>query len=436
MKKTKIFMIVVFSFAFTLWIILQCLSEMKMDAKVADKMPKIVDIIYSDGEYIALCEDQTVWCWGVLDEENVPQKVQNLEKITKIMHTGTAIYALSQDGYIYAWGSNEALLIEPQGGREYFFDEPLRIKDIWNVVDVDAKNGKVFAVDANGIFYAWGLNIYGYEDEWKDNKPGFPTNAEGLVKNVQSLFAGSGNYSYFIREDGSVFSIMESSIFDSDIKDFIFPKFSIKETNYDGTPVYLSDISYIDLREKTKYAMTILYELGDGIKAELLASDAYTMFLYGTDKSLWYWDSGMVKYHDCKEVIADLNAYQENYCGCFRKVDITSILKIVENEQIPKIINICSGKENVFFLTEDGQVFFSRYETEEIKDVEYYVIGSTSPTRQQSKIKTNMEIKTIVFERTDLQNIVSINSNGMYSFTAVDAEGNYYCFDMQQETFD
>lgn len=43
-----------------------------------------------------------------------------------------------------------------------------------------------------------------------------------------------------------------------------------------------------------------------------------------------------------------------------------------------------------------------------------------------------MHLKKISFRKLDLENIVSVNSDGKYHFSAVDADGHYYHLDMTQ----
>jgi len=74
-------------------------------------------------------------------------------------------------------------------------------------------------------------------------------------------------------------------------------------------------------------------------------------------------------------------------------------------------------------LTDDGQVFISNYVTYETTNVPYH-----SP---ESSIR--VDLKTLAFEKLDWENIISINTDGEYHFTAVDEEGNYYVLDMTPE---
>ena len=249
-----------------------------------------------------------------------------------------------------------------------------------------------------------------------------------MGKGTKKLFTGAGNYNYFIREDGSVFSIMETTLWDS-TRDFIFPRLPVDENrfNIDGMPLTENEIQFRTLNQGTKYGMTILYELGEEEGIERIESDAYTMFLYREDGTLWYWNSGAIKYHDNKYAMSNSEIYGEDYQGGFEEVDLKKILGIDDKEEyIPKIVDMCAGSENVLFLTNDGQVFVSEYVTSEIKDVEYYILRNTNPNRLRTGWIYDLQLKKINFYQLDWENIISINTNGKDKFSAVDDQGMYF----------
>ena len=248
----------------------------------------------------------------------------------------------------------------------------------------------------------------------RDFDPGFPQRNYELVKNVQRLFIGAGNNHYFVREDGTVFSIMDTVHYSQDMVDFIYP--CIEDTDLD-------DISYVDLNEGAKYALTILYEMGDGKNIELIGADKYTMFLYKKDGTLWYWNSKTVEYHDCKEAVRAPETGVADYQGEWREIDYKGILKSENNDTL-RIADICVGAENVLFLTNDGQVFISMYETKEFRDVECYQYS----IREWNRVQTieALPIKTIILKKLDWENAVKINTDGSRCFTAVNEEGKYY----------
>ena len=412
-------------------------KEVKVENEVVF-VPKIKNIIIEDDKCTALCVDGSVWEWEDIYGKKDVRKIPNLNFIVKIMDAGPAMYALSEDGNVYVWGSNEWGQISMED-REEYFEEAVHLSRLSNIVDldicldVDSEKAKGFCIDENGNFYEWGLYLY-FEEE-KDSEPGFPQEYIELVKGTKKLFTGAGNYNYFIRADGSVFSIMETTLWDS-TRDFIFPRLPVDENrfNIDGMPLTENEIQFRTLNQGTKYGMTILYELGEEEGIERIESDAYTMFLYREDGTLWYWNSGAIKYHDNKYAMSNSEIYGEDYQGGFEEVDLKKILGIDDKEEyIPKIVDMCAGSENVLFLTNDGQVFVSEYVTSEIKDVEYYILRNTNPNRLRTGWIYDLQLKKINFYQLDWKDIASINTNGEYQFSAVNEQGEYFYLNMTPE---
>lgn len=405
--------------------------EEKEVGKETNSMAKLIDIIIEDDCCTALCEDGSVWAWENIYSRNNLHKISNLNNIIKIVDAGPAMYALSEDGHVYAWGSNEWGQMNVED-RDAYFDEAIQLSGLSDIVDmdvnldVDSEKAKGFCIDENGNFYEWGL--YLYFEEAKDWEPGFPQENIELVQGTKKLFTGTGNYNYFITEDGSVFSIMETTLWER-TRDFIFPRLPVEENRFDAdaAPLTGNEIPFRNLNQGTKYGMTILYELGSEEGIERIASDPYTMYLYKEDGTLWYWNSGTVKYHDNKIAMADPEIYGEDYQGGFEEVDLKKILGIDDKEEhIPKIVDMCAGSENVLFLTDDGQVFVSEYVTSEIRDVEYYILRNTNPNRSRTGWIYDLPLKTVNFYKLDWESIASINTNGEYCFSAVDKQGHIF----------
>lgn len=446
--------ILILCIAFLLFLVIgrkESIKESVLDEKI---MPKIVDIIIVDNYHIALCEDGTVWNWNSSTtafsslaqssayEKIEAQKISQLKDIMKIMEVGTeelTIYALSKDGFVYAWGSNRGLLICAEETQDKIFYESVKRKGLSDIVMMDANNGKAFALDRTGTFYTWGLPFYWNEIE--DLKPGFPQDKKGFVEGVKVLSAGSGQYHYFIREDNTIFSIMEADLLDNrHIYPYIFPKLENRKengsrSNKDSDSIPLLEYA-IRLSEGSKFGLTILHELGTCEDVEKISSDGYTMFLYKKDHTLWYWNSDRIKYHDNIAALSDPETARIDYSGSLEEIDFRTILGIKYNKKrTPKIIDICPGIEYVLFLTDTGQVFMSEYRTKEIQDIEYYNTANTRADRIESTgIISQMHLKELSFQKLDLENIISINTDGNFHFSAVDEEGNYFGLDMTQNS--
>lgn len=396
------------------------------------EMPKIVDIIIGEDYHTALCEDGTVWRWCNGQTTQNALKIPKLEGIVKIMEAdatsswGSTLYALSEDGYIYAWGSNRERLVSYEETEIEEFPTPVRMDGLSGIVNMDARNGKGFAVDKNGTFYEWGLPMYWYDDDYK---PGFPENKKELVRDVEALFAGAGDYSYFIKKDGTVFAIMSASIFDypNYVYPYIFPALEDGEINPNDEDFTWQFVTQLD--ENSKFGKTVLYELGKSRGIGLIASDAYTMFLYDEkDNSLWYWNSSRIRYHDDYNVMVDAGTCREDYRGKFEEIVFTDYIWKGDGTET-KIKDICAGKENVLFLTDDGQVFLSEYVTYDVQDIAYYWYGSGG--KQGDDFYGNMKLKELNFRRcAGVEGIVSINTDGKYCFSAVNEQGEYFKLDL------
>lgn len=406
---------------------------------IPEPMPKIIDVIADESETVALCEDGSVWSWEKGKDKNTATQIPNLNAVKKIVYVGSAIYALSEDGYVYAWGSNKWLQIDARIDKDKVFEEARRLAGLSDIVDIDtnadANSGRVraFAIDESGNFYMWGVFLYWLEDE--DCYPGFPEEHIELVQGVDKIFAGAGSYHYFIKEDGTVFSILENSFWRSNhIDDYIFPSFPIETGDFqiNNKSLDLSEIHYVDISEGTKYGFPILYELGQGENIRCIDADKYTVFLSDREGGLWYWDSKMIKFHDCKDAIADAKRYREDYVGSWKSVNIKEILgREDESGYNPYIVKICAGSENVFFLTDDGQVFRSEYITSAVEDVDYYNNESTNPNRERTLTAKDLNLKTIAFHKVDWEDITSINTDGTHYFSAVDKDGRYFYIDTE-----
>ena len=417
------------------------ISQSETSATEKENMPQLQDMVTNGEKCAVLAVDGSVWVWDEGQDVEEAVKLAGLENITELLCAGPAMYALSGDGDVYVWGSNELWQIDTDQDRDVYFAQPIRIAALSDVVELDVSpdrscgKGRLFAIDSNGSFWMSGLYLYGYEEEYQDFIPGFPERNRGQVEGVASVFAGSGSYHYFIRDNGSVFSIMDSVPHDRPeslyITDFLFPQLPVEEHEQTSEYVYLTDNSYEDLREGTKYGTTILYELGhEGQRITDMDADCYTMFLSREDGTLWYWESDMIKYHDRKYVMVDPEYGAENYAGSFQQVDVAEILDVSDEESTPRIVDMCAGNENFLFLTDDGRVLVSSYATYEVRDVKYYDITSTNPNRERVLTAEDFPLKIIQFEALDWENIISINTDGEYQFTAVDAHGEYYHLDL------
>lgn len=369
---------------------------------------------------------------GKLGRMVEPQKIDGLSNVKNIIDGGSAIYALTEGGRVYVWGKNSSKLLEPSQSAGTVFNRPIELKELElkQIIDLDVRNNKAFALDEKGHMYVWGMYLYGYdgyEDSILNSIPGFPQEYEYLTQDVASVIAGSGNYHYFIRKDGTAFSLMEFLFYGfREPYAFIFPTNKEQDNNI-FTPV--NEFNMITINENTKMGEVNYYNLDGVTNIETIASDAYTMFLYKRDGTLWYWNSDRIKYHDNSSALYSKNDTSERINGHFEKIIFDDIFQIQEPQlNNTKITSMKSGKENVLFLTDDGQVFASYYETYTTEEVEFYNPNTTNPERTIFTNSAYMNLKVLQFKKIDWEDVVSISSDGGYGFSGVDSKGNYLNF--------
>lgn len=392
-------------------------------------LTQIQSVVLLEDTYFVLDDSGNVWTWKEDQTKANATQVEAIENVVKMVDAGGAVYALTEAGEVYAWGSNKYLMIEPDKQRDKVYDYPIQLESLSGIVDIDAGNGNGFAVDEEGKLLVWGLDIYPFWEQ--DKMPGIPEESAELFENVDKIYMGAESYHYFRRQDGAIFSIMDLEHNLDNLKYLILPSVQEKEL---ATP-WWEDADLIDIREGGKYGYTFLYEVRESLNEDMLSADEYTMYLYQKDKTLWYWNSDRITYHDKELAGALVETAALNYSGNFEQVNIREVLASEDaNAEIPDIIAICSGKENVLFLLENGQVFLSEYVTKEIKDVEYYDTGNTNPYRiSETCIASQMHLKELSFRKLDYTDIVSVSSNKDRDFFLADKDGNIYHYVTETE---
>ncbi len=398
----------------------------------------IADILIGDDYYITLCEDGSVWSWGNneskklgvdADRIEIPQKVDIPDRVVKIRDGGWNIWALTEAGYIYIWG--KAYLRE--GKLHASLQDmvtPVKLENIPLIEDMSVENDRAAVLARNGELYLYGVI------HWPQEIPAGTTEIileqiseeyRELMANVQDMEIGAGRNHYFIREDGTVFSLMSRSACDEGGYGFLFPNENDKQKEI--TYYWAGDLNHIEIlnREEKPYFHIIYYECENLTNADQISADDYTMFLSKQDGTLWYWMSDRIKYHKYTWLSSHADDGMEHGEGQFVSVDIAEIMDIQEGEPIPRIMDMCSNAENTLFLTSDGELFVSSYVTDHMEDVAYYVKFNADPGRLPAvEVSYDVPIKHVEFKQLDYHNIIRINGDGQYHFSAIDSMGNYY----------
>lgn len=398
--------------------------------KNIDSLPPIIQIITGNDYVLALCEDGTVWSWGENEEGKLgitasssvmPQKILELENIVKIIDAGDVLFALDQTGNVFTWGKNLKYLFRETDAKDRITQVPVRVEALKNIVDMDAGNNRLFALNQDGNLYSLGLYLY-RGDESNEIQLLMPYQSGLAGAGLESIIAGAEYYHYFIRKDGTVFSVME--YLDNGLGEpfaFIFPTIKNQKDAVNIEYNALEDLENIRvLSESTKEGATIYYSI-DGMKEiQAVSSDGYTVFVSKKDGTLLYWNSDRIKYHDNAFALINPESGTESTDGNFEEIHFQDARK-------PHIVAMQSGKEHTIFLAEDGQVYYSRYETAAVENVNYYKRSNPDPSRLPS-VSTieDLAAKTITFYKLELEDIIQINSDNEDNFSAIDSKGNCY----------
>lgn len=400
-------------------------------AEAVQEMPPAVRMLVGADYHIALCGDGTVWSWGgnvdgklgiAVDALEQSERIPGLEDVVKLVDGGRDIFALTAGGEVYYWGwglENIGYMDRRDDSMVY---TPVRLQGTGKITALDGKNGTVFMLDTEGRLYSLGLCP---DCAGMDSVMDVFCGHEELGHDIAHIAVGAGDYHYFIRKDGTVCSIMISADDVFSPCKFIFPAMWDGEAAAE-TYFVPEELECLSILKCTKPDHVVYYELAGVDGVEAVSADGYTVFVAKTDGTLWYWDSDRIRYHDDERALIDPESARESCGGSFVPIDIREILKLDAETPAPHITAMESGQECTMFLTDDGSVFVSRYETCKVEDVSCFVKGNPNPGERPS-VETieGMELKTLVFERLGIGNIVSISSDGKGNFAAVDADGIY-----------
>ena len=432
--KRKIIFIIVVVFAFCIGV---TNFHQKTDhivtinkVKKVKTIPLITQLIIGDNYNLALCDNGTVWSWGNNTEGKLgitassatyPQKIEGLKNIVEVLDGEDIIFALDNTGSVYTWGKNIKYLFRQTDAKDNIVQEPVKIETLANITDIDAGSNRMFALDCAGNLYSLGIYLY-RGDEGNEVQLLIPAQSELIADGVEKITAGACYYHYFIRKDSTFFSIMEYlNNSDGAPYAFIFPNIkNQKDQLSDGyyMPEDVEDMKI--LSESTKEGVTVYYNIDRVKEINAVSSDQYTVFVSKVDGTLMFWNSDRIKYHDNMFALVNPENGNESVHGVFEEIHF-------HNADKPHVIAMQSGKEHTIFLTEDGEVFYSRYVTCNVQDIDYYKRSNPDPSRIPS-IRTveDMEIKTITFHKLKLKDIIQIDSDKKNNFSAIDSKGNYY----------
>lgn len=143
------------------------------NSNIPVKVPDLENVIYiSTGRYhsLALKNDGTVWAWGWNREgqlgtgdwenRNTPAEVLNLNNIIFVDAGSRHSLALEGDGTLWVWGSND---LGQLGIDEltWSYNEPVKMPYLERVISASGGWDHSLALTEDGYVWAWGDNRYG-----------------------------------------------------------------------------------------------------------------------------------------------------------------------------------------------------------------------------------------------------------------------------------
>lgn len=164
-----------------------------------------------DRTNLAIDTDGYVWAWGAneagllgtgnTNESTVPVRVAVISDVVSVAIGYDFALALNSSGQVWSWGSNwDGELGQPGISEQYV---PLAVAGLNDVVSIAAGDGHALALTSDGSVWTWGRNGSGQLGQG-DGIPGssVPLRIEGL-SNVVAVSAGSSS-SFAIHSDGTV----------------------------------------------------------------------------------------------------------------------------------------------------------------------------------------------------------------------------------------
>jgi alpha-tubulin suppressor-like RCC1 family protein len=134
-----------------------------------EQLGPVVGIAASRTNGVAVKADGTVWTWGDNNKGQLgqgtrgakaaatPLRVQALPSCTQVAAGYEFSFALSTDGEVWGWGSNNVQALGQVDKRGYWW-LPVRVPGVKNVVQIACSGNGGLALRADGTLVGWGYN--------------------------------------------------------------------------------------------------------------------------------------------------------------------------------------------------------------------------------------------------------------------------------------
>ena len=334
---------------------------------------KVMELII--GNYFsvyAILEDGSLYAWGnnesgklgVGDEvnKNTPTKVNLPGKIKELITTGWSVYAILEDGSLYAWGSNE---IGKLGvGDEVNKNTPTKVNLPGKIKELITNGSSVYALLEDSSLYSWGENSYGQLGVGNEVNKNTPTkvNLPGKIKELIT----TGWSVYAILEDGSLYAWGDNS--DGQL--------GVGDEENRNTPIKVTAIN--------------------GKVMELIISNSFSVYVILEDGSLYSWGK---------------NSYGQ--LGVGDEVNRNTPTKVNLPGKIKKLITSSSAS---YAILEDGSLYAWGYN--------YY--GELGVGSNEDK---NTPTKVTAINGNIMDLIINSDTNSTYkSIFAIIKDGSLYAW--------
>ena len=203
------------------------LTKVNLPGKIKELM--LLDTNY--GSLYAILEDGSLYSWGdnyyngqlgvgsENDYVNTPTKVNLPGKIKELIIYGLSIYAMLEDGSLYAWGYNGVGLLGV-GSENVTVNTPNKVNLPGTIKELTTNVNSVYAILGNSVYailednslYAWGYNKNGELGVGKDDNriytPEQVTGIDGVIKYINLVYNSSNSDAavvHFLTEDGLLY---------------------------------------------------------------------------------------------------------------------------------------------------------------------------------------------------------------------------------------
>lgn len=138
---------------------------------------------------------------GNTDSGGTGDNTTENKKVTKFYNFGDSNFAITEDGSLYAWGLNDVGQLGL--GDENNRNTPTKVSGIsGKITNISEKSKSIVAITEDGYVYAWGANGIGQFGLSGTNNT--PTQINNINKKVTKTFLEIIN-AYFITEDGALY---------------------------------------------------------------------------------------------------------------------------------------------------------------------------------------------------------------------------------------